>query len=317
VKVSWDASYLDADPTYGIFEYRVFRSAPGSLASLAAGRATTTDSDEAVATGALLLMPNATTATAWEYVGTQAAEALDSYSRVVATTSDSIGGSNPRTYFMVEARAGTAASSQRWYSLPDSGYSVDNLAPAAPAPLTGQYAAGTTQLHWNRNTEADLAGYRLYRGTTVSFVPGPSSFVTALADTGHADGAGSPYVYKLTAVDVHGNESPVATLVPLGTLGVSDGSAATLSFAAPLPNPARGSTTLRFSLTQRGPVKLALYDAAGRRVATVADGVMDAGMHSATLQLRDGAGRALPAGLYLARLEAEGRSITRRVASIR
>jgi hypothetical protein len=318
VKVSWNASYLDADPTYGIFEYRVFRSVPGSIAGLASKRATTIDSDVAAETGALLVTPNSTTATAWEYVGTQAAEAIDSYSRVVATTSDSIGGSNPRTYFMVEARAGTAISSQRWFSAPDSGYSVDNLGPAAPTPLTGQYVAGTTRLHWNPNTEADLDVYRVYRGTSVAFTPSLANLVEAVADTGYADAAGSAFVYKVTAVDIHGNESPVATLIPSGTLGVSDGVAgAALEFAAPQPNPARGTTTLRFSLTQRGPVKLALFDAAGRRVTTIADGVMDAGMHTATLQLRDGAGRELPAGLYLARFEAEGRTITRRVVAVK
>ncbi|MFN8589783.1 MAG: hypothetical protein U0704_18500, partial [Candidatus Eisenbacteria bacterium] len=246
VKVVWSASYLDADPTFGVTEYRVFRSVPGAaLASaLAAGRATTTDSDEAVREGKLLVVPNGATATSWEYVGTQAAEAFATYSKVVATTADSVAGSNPRTWFLVEARASTSISSDRWSSAPDSGYSVDNLPPAAPAPLTGQYLAGTTQLHWNRNLEADLAGYRLYRGSSVAFVPSPASFVAQLPDTGAADAAGAPYVYKLTAVDVHGNESPVATLVPSGTLGVETAPRA-LAFAAPSPNPARGTATLR------------------------------------------------------------------------
>ncbi|MFN8587182.1 MAG: T9SS type A sorting domain-containing protein [Candidatus Eisenbacteria bacterium] len=316
VKVSWNASYLDADPTYGIFEYRVFRSVPGSIAGLAAKRTTTTDSDIAATTGALLLTPNNATATAWEYLGTQPAEALDSYSRVCATTSDSLGGSNPRTYFMVEARAGTAASSQRWSSAPDSGYSVDNLGPAAPAPLTGQYFAGTTRLHWNPNTEADLEGYRVYRGNSVSFVPSPANLVSAQPDTGAVDAAGSAYVYKVTAVDVHRNESPAATILPSGTLGVSDAPAA-LDFAVPQPNPARGATTLRWTLPQAAHVTLALYDAAGRRVASVANGVMEAGAHSATLRLEDAQGRALPNGLYLARFEAMGRTITRRIAAIR
>ncbi|MBK7367646.1 MAG: T9SS type A sorting domain-containing protein [Candidatus Eisenbacteria bacterium] len=320
VKVVWSASYLDADPTYGITEYRLFRSVPGAaLASaLAAGRATTTDSDEAVREGKLLLVPNGAQVTSWEFVGSQTAETFASYSRIVATTADSVGGSNPRTYFLVEARASTSISSDRWSSAPDSGYSVDNLAPAAPAPLTGQYAAGTTQLHWNRNTEADLAGYRLYRGSNAAFVPGPANFVAQLPDTGAADAAGAPYVYKLTAVDVHGNESPVATLIPSGTLGVDGGATrAALSFAAPSPNPARGSATLRFSLSRAGAVRVNVYDAAGRCVATPVNGTLEAGEHSVAFALRDDAGRELPAGLYLARLEAEGRTITRRIAAVK
>jgi hypothetical protein len=70
---------------------------------------------------------------------------------------------------MLEARAGTFPSAQHWFSQPDSGYSVDNVAPFAPAPFQGVYAAGGANLHWRPNTEADLAGYRLYRGPTASF----------------------------------------------------------------------------------------------------------------------------------------------------
>ena len=318
-KVTWSASYLDADPTYAISEYRVFRSAPVSLAQAAAAhRALTHDSDVAVETGALLVLPNAAADIGWEYVGTQAAEAFTSYSRVVATTGDSTAAGNKRTYFLVEARSGSSPASPRWASLPDSGYSVDNVAPAAPAALTGQYAAGATHLLWQPNADADLDHYAIYRGTSTAFTPSPANRVTLATLPGFTDAAGSPYVYKVTAIDIHGNESPVATLIPSGTLGVGDGAAnATLEFAAPSPNPARGTTTLRFSLTKRGPVTLALYDAAGRRVTTVADGVMDAGMHSATLQLRDASGRELPAGLYLARFEAEGRTLTRRLVAVR
>ena len=320
LKLSWRASYIDVEPAFGITDYRVWRSVPTHLAfaSGAAPRERTTDADEAAATGKLLVEPSASLDYAWEYVVTSPAAGLPSYSVVLDTESDSTGTGNPRTAYRVEARATTARTSPRWFSAPDSGYSVDNLAPLMPAPLTGQYAAGTTRLHWNRNTETDLAGYRLYRGGSLAFVPSPSNFIAALPDTGAADAAGAPYVYKLTAVDVHGNESPVATLIPSGTLGVGDGATlAALSFAAPSPNPARGSATLRYSLSTRGHVKLALFDAAGRRVVTVAEGVMEAGEHSATLALRDDAGRELPAGLYLARLEAEGRVLTRRIAAVR
>jgi hypothetical protein len=233
------------------------------------------------------------------------------------TTSDSTATSNPRTAFMVEARAGTSVSSDHWFSAPDSGYSVDNLPPAAPAPLTGQYSAGVTRLHWNRNVEADLACYRLYRGSNAAFVPSAANLVSALPDTGYIDAAAAPYIYKLTAVDAHGNESAIATLTPTGTVGVGDGAALELAFAPPSPNPARGSTTLEFALPQSGHVRLSVFDAAGRRVQTLHDGEMAAGAHREAFALRDDAGRELAAGLYLVRLETAGRVITRRLAAVR
>ena len=315
VKVSWSASYLDADPTFGIAEYRVWRSVPAALAQQQAlARGMTKDADEAARDGALLVLPAAAQDYAWELAASQVADALPSYSLVVATTSDSVPGSFPRTAFMIEARSSTSLSADRWYSAPDSGYSVDNLAPAAPAPLTGQYAAGETRLHWNPNTEADLAGYRLYRGTSAAFVPSPATFVADLPDTGYADAAGAPYVYKLFAVDSHGNLSPVATLIPSGTLGVDDFAAPRAFLALASANPSRGAqTTLRFGLATSGRVSLALYDASGRRVRTLASGALEAGEHSARWDGRDDSGHEVAAGLYFAKLEAGGSARTVRV----
>ena len=235
-----------------------------------------TDSDVAAETGMLLVSPNAAADYAWELVTTQSAATFPSYSLVVATAQDSTPGFAPRTAFMVEARQGTGVSSRRWSSAPDSGYSVDNLAPAAPAPFTAQYAAGTALLHWQPNHESDLAGYRLYRGTSASFATSPANLVSAQPDTGYADAAGAPYFYKLTAVDAHGNESPVALTQPTGTLGV-DGAALALGFSAPWPQPARGGASFRFALPARGEATLELFDAAGRRVAVLADGPHEAG----------------------------------------
>ena len=155
---------------------------------------------------ALLRTENAGVDYFWEYVGVQSAFQLPSYSFIAPTAGDSVAGSNPLTAFMVRARG--LARAEYWDSAPDSGYSVDDLAPAAPAPFSGQYVSGSTVLAWGPNGEADLAGYRLYRGTTPGFVPGPGNLVAALAATSYVDPVGEPHFYKLSAVDVHGNESP-------------------------------------------------------------------------------------------------------------
>ncbi|MBK7368260.1 MAG: T9SS type A sorting domain-containing protein [Candidatus Eisenbacteria bacterium] len=315
VKVSWSASYLDAEPVFGIAEYRLWRSVPAALAQQQAlARGMTEDADAAARDGSLLVLPAAAQDYAWELAASQVADALSNYSLVATTMSDSVPSSFPRTVFMVEARSSTSISADRWYSAPDSGYSVDNLAPSAPAPLTGQYAAGQTRLHWNPNTEADLAGYRLYRGTSALFLPSPATFVADLPDTGYADAAGAPYVYKLRAVDAHGNESPVATLIPSGTLGVDDFAAPRAFLSLASANPSRGAnTTLRFGLASAGRANLALYDASGRRVRTLVGGTLEAGEHSARWDGRDDGGHEVAAGLYFAKLEAGGNARTVRI----
>jgi hypothetical protein len=149
-------------------------------------------------------------------------------------------------------------------------------------------------------------------------VPGPSTLLAVLPDTGYADAAGRPYVYKLTAVDAHGNESAVATLVPAGTLDVDGGAGpAAPAFAPPAPNPAAARTVLRFALPRSGRVRLAVYDAAGRLVRELVDGVRDAGEHADAWDLRDGAGREVGAGLYFVRFESPGGALVRRVAVTR
>ena len=74
-----------------------------------------------------------------------------------------------------------------------------------------------TALHWAPSVAPDLAEYRLYRGADPLFVPDAGSFVVARTDTGYADAVDGAFVYKLCAVDVHGNPSTFATLLPAGT----------------------------------------------------------------------------------------------------
>jgi hypothetical protein len=95
---------------------------------------------------------------------------------------------------------------------------VDNLAPLTPDPFTGQYANGTTTMYWAANPATDFAEYRLCRGNTVDFVPGPGNLVVAQSDIGYVDAAGAAFYYTLCAVDVHGNVSGFSTLLPSGTV---------------------------------------------------------------------------------------------------
>ncbi len=96
-----------------------------------------------------------------------------------------------------------------------------------------------------------------------------------------------------------------------------DGAGTALAFAPVAPNPAAGAATLRFTLARPGRVRLAIYDAAGREVRLLTDGARPAGGQSERWDLRAANGRAVAAGLYFARLDAAGASLTRRLAVIR
>jgi hypothetical protein len=70
------------------------------------------------------------------------------------------------------------------------------------------------------------------------------------------------------------------------------------------PNPfsVQGSTVIRFELLQRSDVTLEVFDIRGRKVATLLQGVMPAGVTNAGFDASSHPG--LPSGIYLYRLSA-------------
>ncbi|MDF2923819.1 MAG: hypothetical protein K0R57_2733 [Paenibacillaceae bacterium] len=89
----------------------------------------------------------------------------------------------------------------------------DLAPPAAPAGLAVTSASPySVALEWNANSESDLRGYNLYRGTSPHFTPDSyTKLATWLQDASYTDRLelipGTAYYYKLTAVDLAGNES--------------------------------------------------------------------------------------------------------------
>jgi FlgD Ig-like domain/Phage tail sheath protein subtilisin-like domain/Phage tail sheath C-terminal domain len=91
-----------------------------------------------------------------------------------------------------------------------------------------------------------------------------------------------------------------------------------LAFRAPQPNPAAVRTLLSFDLPRTEQVTLRILDVAGRSVRTLAAGEpMVAGPHDRAWDGRDDTGAIVPAGVYLVRLQAGERALTRRVALVR
>ncbi len=83
------------------------------------------------------------------------------------------------------------------------------------------------------------------------------------------------------------------------------------------PNPARQGTMLAFELAATGPVRLEVFDLAGRHVRTLLDGRAAAGPHAIAWDMRDAGGTPVPPGAYVVSLEASGRRLSRRVVALR
>jgi len=100
--------------------------------------------------------------------------------------------------------------------------------------------------------------------------------------------------------------------VELVSAGVPGGGS-TLSFAPVSPDPVRTGGRMVFSLAEAGHVRLAIHDIQGRQVALLADAEMQAGPRVVEFSPRTWG--ASP-GVYLASLQANGRTIVRRFSVI-
>ena len=321
IKIAWLASVADAAPGLGVSEYLVWRAVPPNAAAKAIEngavvlKAADVDIRKEPGLRYFIAEPGGTQTTYWEYLGSSPAVGDPGYSCVIPTTSDSLPNANPKTLVRVQARS--AATNVFWSSAPDSGYSVDNLAPVAPGFLTGRFAGTSTTLHWGRNTEADLSGYRVYRGDFEDFTPTPANLVVAKPDTGYVDHVVGSHYYKVCAVDIHGNLSPFLQLTPDATSPVPEAGVAGLRLYPCQPNPFNPRTTLKFELPFSGRVRLAVFDLGGRLVQLLVDEDMAQGAHEVVWSGTDALGRNVGSGTYLARLEFDGKMESVRMGLVR
>ena len=110
--------------------------------------------------------------------------------------------------------------------------------------------------------------------------------------------------------DVMGTYIEIKRLVRDAVDGVSVSTAPErsggLRLDAPTPNPAGGGAVVRYALAAPGPVRLVVFDARGRRVATLAAGWRAAGEHRVRLGTR-----RLAAGAYRVVLASDGARLSR------
>lgn len=69
------------------------------------------------------------------------------------------------------------------------------------------------------------------------------------------------------------------------------------------PVPATNILTISYSIVQREKVQLVVYDVLGRKIKTLADGMVQAGLHTITWHGRDDRNRKVAAGVYFCRFE--------------
>ncbi|MBC8424787.1 hypothetical protein H8E07_11750 [bacterium] len=251
----------------------------------------------------------------WDYVSTVPAHGEDEYYTLAQTLGDST------TYDIVWSvfflRAETTDPLVFFDSPPDSGYSVDNLAPPAPGGLQAASVPGGTALTWIESQGPDVDYYRIYRGAAPDFpvvVNHLINLTTANAWTDPQVDPSRPY-YKVTAIDLAGNES-LAALVE-STTGVGGDVPRAAVLHPNRPNPFNPITTFAFEVPREGRVTLTIHSLDGHVVARVVDEVKSVGAYTAVWRGTYDDGRAAPSGVYLARYLTGDGGESRRVTLVR
>lgn len=218
----------------------------------------------------------------------------------------------PSIYTMFRSQANNAIASPYVTSLGGVGLAGFALAPGS---MSGSGQVGTF-------------AHAIVFGTPITFNLGLFAYTVP----GAASTVDSHFEAYVSGIQVTGPQGQVVTdFVATAASGTTYGPAGVTAVDGPAPgvggdavrfavapNPTAAGARLSFRLPQRVAARLAIYDAAGRRVRLLRDGEAGpAASESAWWDGRDDHGALLPSGAYYARLNWAGGSRTVRVVLAR
>jgi FlgD Ig-like domain/Beta-propeller repeat len=243
----------------------------------------------------------------WQNVGSVRAHGEAFYLAGAPTIGDSTltDGEYPSVFFI---RAVGTDQFEFYDSPPDSGQSLDNLAPGVP--LNFVYANGA--LTWSESDAADFDHFSIYGSEATAFSAGAVLIAQTGATTIDVSVHPFPFYYA-TATDAAGNESRAAR-VQTGPGLTPQGYQLAVNAC---PNPFNPKTTVRYDVPSTGRVVVNIYDASGSRVATLVDSRRDAGSYSVEWEGRDAHGAPVSTGIYFVRVAFGNQTTTRKIALVK
>ncbi len=251
----------------------------------------------------------------WVAVATTAAYGIDEYAVQVNTINDSVdeGTTNAQAFRVV-----AALDADVFISEPMSGYSVDNIAPPAPAGVIYDIVSNGVELNWAPLNINDLGLYRVYRGTNADMTD--AEMIGEAAGTNYTDetvgfNADVTYYYQITGLDIHENEGEGSAPVQVTIVSTDEEGLLPEAYALGqnYPNPFNPNTRIDFALPEAGNVTLIVYDLTGREVVRLVDRYVDAGYQTAVWTGVDQHGSLVPTGMYVYRLQSGSFQSTKRM----
>ncbi len=181
---------------------------------------------------------------------------------------------------------------------------LDSVACPVPVELVSFEAAylnNSVSLTWKTATETNNSGYEIERNVNntawekIDFVAGNGT-TTNMCSYSYVDtklNVTGNISYRLKQVDFDGSVN-YSNIV-----NVTVGTPSEYSLNQNYPNPFNPSTKISFAVPQTENVKVVLFNALGQEVATLFNGVAEAGMHSVSFD-----GSNLTSGIYFYQMQA-------------
>jgi hypothetical protein len=207
---------------------------------------------------------------------------------------------------MTEFKVVASMNEGHFHSPPQSGYSLDNIAPGVPTGLMATILETGIHLSWDISPDDDFQYFDLEKSSTADF---GEYQVIETADTAYLDTDYEVNVtvyYRLIAYDDAGNSSEYSVAIDVTVLWADLGIAIPDEFALHqnYPNPFNPVTTLRYDLPENGLVNIIIYDMLGRQVKTLVNQTHDAGYRSVIWDATNDYGKSVSAGIYLYQIQA-------------
>ena len=153
-------------------------------------------SDSAVTMDWPPLSRDVTDTETWEMVGTTPAMEFENYAFSAPTWFDSVDYNIPWTVFLVSAHTGNA--NVFYVSEPDSGYSIDNIAPEFGGGLSYTYGDGVVNVYYGLEENDDVALYEIKKNGSL-YLETENPFFTDSAAIGEL------ISYEIRGTDESGN----------------------------------------------------------------------------------------------------------------
>jgi hypothetical protein len=269
------------------------------------------------------------------YSGTNRGDETDMWNSTTQANFDSMNTVYPVTYL----NNGTSRSGTAVRKIPAAGKGGDMskamictlyVIPAGPLGVNlSQFTATTGQngitLNWRTESEMGSLIWEVERCAGAAEVYQPVKSLPAYGTTNTAheysytddspDLVSGLYYYRLAQIDASGDKNyfgpveinyvkPVPVLLDYALMPA-------------FPNPSKGGVSFNYSLKQAGQASLKVYNLLGLEVNTLAEGWMEAGLHTASWDGRDRQGRNSSNGIYFYKLVSGNFTATKKITILR